>query len=378
MASYNVLIVDDLPKNIQVLGKILSDEGFRVAFSTNGQDALRLVGETGFDCILLDIMMPGMDGFEVCMELKKKAVSQDIPVIFLTAKNEQESVVKGFELGAQDYVTKPFNSAELIARVKTHIDLVEKKKELNNLNLHLEDKVRQRTSELENANRQLERLEQTKSDFLSIISHELRTPLTGITGLTGLLDQTELDDEQKEYIQFLKQAAGRLVRFSDIALLITSLQSKNQRFELFPISVNVLLEMAADGLSDLLNEKQVDLNIQHYPPQAMIVCEGDLLRKCIEIAIETLANQLPANSLISLGYERTESGTSIFLRDNGLGFSEELLREYKNDLSKSIILAYEGIGLSLTAVCLIMRMQNGYVRLSNHNDGGAEIRLHFN
>jgi len=198
MASYNVLIVDDLPKNIQVLGKILSDEGFRVAFSTNGQDALRLVGETGFDCILLDIMMPGMDGFEVCMELKKKAVSQDIPVIFLTAKNEQESVVKGFELGAQDYVTKPFNSAELIARVKTHIDLVEKKKELNNLNLHLEDKVRQRTSELENANRQLERLEQTKSDFLSIISHELRTPLTGITGLTGLLDQTELDDEQKE------------------------------------------------------------------------------------------------------------------------------------------------------------------------------------
>jgi two-component system, sensor histidine kinase and response regulator len=377
MASYNILIVDDLPRNIQVLGKILSDEGFRVAFATNGPDALRLVGETRFDCILLDIMMPVMDGFEVCIELKKKPLSKDIPVIFLSAKNEQESVLKGFELGAQDYVTKPFNSAELIARVKTHIDLVEKSRELNNLNQHLEDKVRQRTTELELANRQLARLEQVKSDFLSIINHELRTPLTGITGLTGLLDQTDLDPEQKEYIQFLKQAAGRLARFSDIALLITSLQSKNQRFELFPISVNVLLEMAADGSIDMLKEKQIELNFQKYPPDTMIVCEADLLRKCIEIAVETLANQLPAKSLISLGYDLTESGPSIYVRDNGMGFSDELLNEYRNDLSKNIILAYEGIGLSLTAVCLIMRMQNGRVSLGNQEGGGSEIRLHF-
>ena len=126
MALYNILIVDDLPRNIQVLGKILTDEGFRVAFATNGTDALKLVGETQFDCILLDIMMPVMDGYDVCKELKSRFSSHDIPVIFLTAKNDQESIVKGFALGAQDYVTKPFNSAELIARVRTHIDLVEK------------------------------------------------------------------------------------------------------------------------------------------------------------------------------------------------------------------------------------------------------------
>lgn len=377
MTLHNILIVDDLPRNIQVLGKILTDEGFRVAFATNGPDALKLVDETRFDCILLDIMMPGMDGFEVCKELKKRNSSQEIPIIFLTAKNDQDSIVNGFALGAQDYVTKPFNSAELVARVRTHIDLVEKKRELNNLNLHLEDKVRQRTVELEFANRQLARLDNAKNDFLSIISHELRTPLTGITGLTGLLDQTDLDPEQKEYIQFLKQAAGRLSRFSDIALLITSLQAKNQRFELFPISVNVLLEMAADGCERFVQDKNIRLHVNSYPHDAMIVCEPDLLRECFIVSIETLTNQLPSDCVISLGYIPDESEPCFFVSDNGPGFSEELLRRYNEDLSDNLIVAYEGIGLSLTAVSLIMRLQNGRVTLSNQISGGAEIRLYF-
>ena len=118
-----VLIVDDNPKNLQILGNYLQNEGYKVEFALDGKSALDWVGRTEFDLILLDIMMPGMDGFEVCRIIKSDPVKQKIPVIFLTAKVDTESIVNGFDLGAVDYVIKPFNQKELIARVKTQIEI---------------------------------------------------------------------------------------------------------------------------------------------------------------------------------------------------------------------------------------------------------------
>ena len=119
----NILIVDDNIKNIQVLGNILRESNYEIAVALNGKEALDWVRSDNFDLILLDIMMPEMDGYEVCKEIKKNEKFIEVPIIFLTAKTETESVIKGFETGAVDYVTKPFNSAELLARVKTHIEL---------------------------------------------------------------------------------------------------------------------------------------------------------------------------------------------------------------------------------------------------------------
>jgi len=118
-----VLIVDDVAKNLQVLGTILSKQNFKVAAANNGEQALKIAGNTLPDLILLDIMMPGINGFEVCSRLKKDPKTAGIPVIFLTAKIEPEDIIKGFETGAVDYVTKPFNSIELLARTKTHLEL---------------------------------------------------------------------------------------------------------------------------------------------------------------------------------------------------------------------------------------------------------------
>ncbi len=118
-----ILIVDDNPKNLQILGNYLQNEGYKVEFALDGKSALDWIGRTEFDLILLDIMMPGMDGFEVCRIIKNDPVKQKIPVIFLTAKVDTESIVNGFDLGAVDYVIKPFNQKELIARVKTQIEI---------------------------------------------------------------------------------------------------------------------------------------------------------------------------------------------------------------------------------------------------------------
>ena len=118
-----VLIVDDTVKNLQVLGTILKAENYKIAVATNGNQAILTANEIKPDLILLDVMMPELDGFETCKKLKSLSETKDIPVIFLTAKVETEDIIEGFKAGAVDYITKPFNSYELKARVKTHVEL---------------------------------------------------------------------------------------------------------------------------------------------------------------------------------------------------------------------------------------------------------------
>lgn len=128
-----ILIVDDNMENLKVLGGLLNDEGYLIAVSTNGKDALDFTEKNKPDLILLDIMMPGMNGYETCEKLKENAGTKDIPVIFLSALGETDDIVKGFEAGGVDYVMKPYNSRELLARVKTHIDLKKAMEEIRAL-----------------------------------------------------------------------------------------------------------------------------------------------------------------------------------------------------------------------------------------------------
>ncbi|MFA6033015.1 MAG: response regulator [Myxococcota bacterium] len=117
-----LLLVDDIPENLQVLATNLSDE-YDLAFATNGQQAIDMAMENPPDLILLDVMMPGMDGYEVCRELRRRPKTATIPVIFVTARADTDDVVRGFDAGGMDYVTKPFRTAELRARINTHVQL---------------------------------------------------------------------------------------------------------------------------------------------------------------------------------------------------------------------------------------------------------------
>ena len=120
---FKVLIVDDAPKNIQVVANILGEELYDISYATNGPQALDHVEELEFDLVLLDVMMPGMSGYEVCRQMKKGKRHSELPVIFITARTDEHSIVEAFDAGGQDYITKPFNSSELLARVKTHLKL---------------------------------------------------------------------------------------------------------------------------------------------------------------------------------------------------------------------------------------------------------------
>lgn len=186
-----LLIVDDAPKNLQVLATILREKGYRLSIAPGGRQALDIVGRFRPDLILLDIVMPELDGFEVCRRLKDSPDTRDIPVIFLTAKTEADDIVRGFELGAVDYVTKPFNRAELLARINTHLKLKKAHEEL------------------------LEMEQQNAALAMAVTAnHEINQPLTVLQGSVELfmksIDQGQLTDRQQKLLEDINRSVGRI------------------------------------------------------------------------------------------------------------------------------------------------------------------------
>ena len=157
--NYKILMVDDSPKNIQVVANFLQNEGYDLSFATDGKEAIQILSKADFDLILLDVVMPEIDGFEVCRKLSSDEKYKNIPVLFLTVKTDPESIIKGFESGGVDYITKPFNPYELLARIKTHLRLksIQAKFRENNEKLIAEISLRQKAEkQLKNLNAELE------------------------------------------------------------------------------------------------------------------------------------------------------------------------------------------------------------------------------
>jgi two-component system sensor histidine kinase/response regulator len=375
---HKILIVDDIPKNIQILGNILSKENYQIAYAQSGEQALSITQHQAFDLILLDIMMPEMDGFEVCKLLKINPQTSDIPIIFLTAKADMNSIVKGFVVGGQDYITKPFNASELLARTITHIQLHEQKLALAEINEKLEDKVKERTLQLEEAYKRLNQLEKAKTDFLAIISHELRTPLNGITGLTTLLNLTSLTDEQQQYIHYLEDVANRLTRFSETALLITDLKTNKNQPDFLPTQVKYIMETTLHQFEEKNKGKYQSVQVKMTNDDLMLAANTTLVKKSLEMLMENACKFAGPAVEIRLSVSATKKHIFLVCEDNGPGFSTEAQKRLFELFSTGDILHEEGTGLSLAAIKLIMDYHNGKVEVKNKEAGGAQIKLIFN
>lgn len=375
--EFKILIVDDIPKNIQILGNILKNEDYQISYALNGREALEIAALQQFDMILLDVMMPGKDGFEVCKNLKENRLTADIPIIFLTARTEKENVVKGFKLGAADYVTKPFNADELLSRVKAHLSLKHQKEQLKSINRILEEKVEERTMQLQDANRQLSSLERAKSDFLNIISHELRTPLNGIQGLVDLLVETHKTPEQEEYINYLKEASDKLVKFSETAILITTLKAEKYKIIYTPQKVNYLIEDVVENFSKRVSEKGIHLSVGIQPPDLQVDIDADLITNCFNSLLDNAIKFSAENQKVEIKAYIYHGNPIVEFVDYGPGFTEETIENIFEFFASTDALKSDGMGLSLAAVKLIMDAHEGQVEILNHEKGGAVVRLIF-
>ena len=217
-----ILLVDDNPQNLQVLGKLLQDEKYEIEFAVNGEGTLEWLKNRQFDLILLDINMPGMNGFEVCKRIRSDKGMSEIPIIFLSAESERESILKGFEVGAQDFVIKPFDSRELLARVKTQLDLKSKTEKLEKINEWLGKKIdnwlkvivdRPKGVETSDLNAKLIEFDNNQSFVLKDICLELSTSIKEVKRIIKKSNDSIFKSQVEEIV---KRMADQVVKLEKL------------------------------------------------------------------------------------------------------------------------------------------------------------------
>jgi two-component system sensor histidine kinase/response regulator len=376
-SDYKILIVDDLPKNLMVLGNILTKKNYQIAYARNGKEAVYQALENNFDLILLDIMMPELDGYEVCRILRKNPHTAQTPIIFLTAKNDIESIVKGFELGAQDYVTKPFNTNELLARVSTHLELRQNRRTLEDLNGYLEEKVLDRTKALEQAQKKIETLDKAKSAFLGLISHEIRTPLNGIIGFLEILKQN-IDQENGELVDLITESADRLYNFSELSLLITQLNVHSYRLENQELDfVSLLEEVKSHIQQKWQQEKPVFFSQNIEPAIANLKVDEKLMNKVVHSVLDNAVKFSKEQAYVELNVFNAPGYLVCEIHDQGCGFTDEALSYAFDVFSGEKQHDIEGFGLNLAAAKLIMQAHEGKIEVENKPGKGAKVSLFF-
>jgi two-component system sensor histidine kinase/response regulator len=375
----SILIVDDIPQNIQVLGSFLSTHNYNISFATSAKEVLQLLNDNHYDLILLDVMMPEMNGYELCSILKSRTEYAEIPIIFITAKSDADSIIKGFQSGGVDYITKPFNSFELLARVETHLKLRSQSLLLQNMNQTLEEQVKKRTLELQNANNRLLLLEKTKSNFLQLISHELRTPISGINILADLLMIKLNNSDYQHYIESIKISSEKLIEFSELALLITSLSFDKSQLNIEPLNVSKLIENNLERYFSLIQEKNLEVEILGNSSVSFM---GDpkLIDKCFAIVIDNSIKYSRTCGLFTIKITNTDQKVTVNFIDDGEGFSEEQLLDLFEPFNITDINHHkQGFGLSLNALKIIVEAHEGVVEISNNNSGrGAIVSISMN
>ncbi len=264
MKQSTILLVDDNPMNLGVLADYLESQNFVILVARDGESALEKAAYALPDIILLDVMMPGLDGFETCRLLKENELTQKIPVIFMTALAETTDKVRGFNAGAVDYVTKPLQQDEVLARVNTHLRLRE-------LTDHLETLVQQRTAELDAAYHRLERLDRAKSDFITVISHELRTPLTIIDGYTQLLrayPEISGHAELQERVTGILRGTQRMLEIINLIMEATRIDQGSTPIHTAKVTPFELYLQARMTYNSALRERNISItpeNVQELP-----------------------------------------------------------------------------------------------------------------
>ena len=304
-----VLLVDDVPKNLQVLGSTLSKEGYRIAAAMNGKKALEMIEKTRPDLILLDVMMPEMDGFETCQILKSRPETRDIPVIFLTAKTETEDIIKGFELGAVDYISKPFNSSELLVRVRTHLDLQEKKEQLAE------------------QNEIISRISNERKELLHVLCHDLSNPFSSIV---SIMEIVKFAPDYQEWKKHLLTLAHNGLDIIALIRKIRAIEDKKMDLQLNPVKLNLLVDDSHLALSPKFQQKKIQLESDIDESIQVMVEEVSFLNSVLNnIFTNAIKFSFPEGK-ISITAKVQQGVVTFTVRDYGIGIPEKLLNDLFN------------------------------------------------
>jgi DNA-binding response OmpR family regulator len=349
----NILIVDDVRANLDLLSRILEEQGYQPRPVLTGKLALMTARADPPDLILLDINMPEMDGFEVCKRFKADATTTDIPVIFITAFTETADKVKAFSLGAVDYITKPFQKEEVVARVQTHLDIRTLQRKLVDHNTILEQKVVERTRELANANR-------LKNVFLKMISHEIRTPANGVLGMGELiLDLCPASKDRTLYANVFQESALRLRNLIEDATLIVDIENMARNDRRAVAFSSVLAEVKASH-----PELKISTTLKADPGTIFLHWNHSLLERVLETIILLAASFSADKHSVHIKVSVDARTLRLCLDIEKLLLSEAAATDFfKMESTARSISPAEPLGLAPVAAYSIISAFGGEIRL---------------
>jgi DNA-binding response OmpR family regulator len=372
-----VLLIDDIIDNISFIEIILKKKGFDVAIASNGIEGLDFIKNTIPDLVLLDIMMPEMDGFEVCRQIKANPKTKDIPVIFLTSKNESDDIIKGFENGGHDYIIKPFNVAELVARVTTHISL----KIANDNNKDYINLLTEKNNKLSVAEAELQFLKSSKDVVDNVISSDLRNYIKVINGISSLLkDQCTIEStsfELKETSKKLSLSTKHIHRVVDNLYVWSHIKKSDFVFK--PISLNTLNTITAliDQYLEQIESKNLivtlDINDDFYlkfDPDLFEIISNNLLSNALKYSY-------PGKTISIKSYQ--DGGFSyLVFKDEGIGMSNnEIEMLFKSEIHKSVdgTNGECGAGLGLLICKELIEMNDGSLLIESDKNSGSTFTV---
>ena len=307
-SEYKILIVDDVMSNVLLLKVLLTNEKFAIATASNGRQALEQVEKENPDLVLLDVMMPDMSGFEVAQHLKSNPNTADIPIIFLTALNSTADIVKGFQVGANDFISKPFNKEELIIRVTHQISLVAAKR-----------LILSKTEELQ-------RTIAGRDKLYSVIAHDLRSPMGSIKMVLNMLilnlPSEKIGAEMYELLTMANQTTEDVFSLLDNLLKWT----KSQIGKLNVVYQDVDLVEVTDGVIEIFSmvASLKKIRIREMKPEKMMVnADIDMLKTVVRNLLSNAIKFSKENSEILVKMEEVDGMAVVSVQDHGCGISEE-------------------------------------------------------
>jgi two-component system, sensor histidine kinase and response regulator len=351
-----ILVVDDNPANLKVLGTILKTNGLSPAIAQSGANALKSIKRKQPDLILLDIMMPDMDGFEVCKRLKQDPETQDIPIIFLTAKTEKEDIIQGLEVGAVDYVTKPFNSKELMTRVNTHL-------------------------ELKFAKEELKQALATKDKFFSIISHDLINLFNGLLGLSFLLTDPNMKlgaDEKDDYLQSILRSSKQ--GYDLLKNLLEWSRSQTGSMEVTPITVNLshIVERNIVFLNEPAKNKQLNL-LSLVDKKTLVFVDENMLDTVIRNLLANAIKFTQDEGKIEISAKPfAENLIEMAISDTGVGIKPENIDNlFRSDVYSTTLGTHKekGTGLGLMLCKELVEKNGGIIGVESEHGKGSRFYI---
>jgi signal transduction histidine kinase len=385
----NILLVDDRPENLLSLEAILEGLGQNLVKATSGPEALRCVLKQEFAVILLDVQMPGMDGFETADLIKERDRSRHTPIIFLTALSKSDTfVAKGYSVGAVDYILKPIVPEVLRSKVSVFVDLYKKTAQVKQLNQDLERRVAERTAQLEAANRDLQveiaermRLEKQKDEFIAVASHELRTPLTAIKAYTQIALNAVAGSGDERLIRSLRivvDKADLLTKLISEMLDVSQIEQGILPLELEEFDLCELIEQVVSGMELTASDFKFET---HFPRKPVIVYADrqrieQVLTNLLENAVKYTSGLSATTPRVEITVLERDGQALTSIRDQGVGIPSDqqeqvFSRFFRASNVASARYPYPGMGLGLFISRDIINRHDGRIWVESSGDQGS-------